>query len=66
MRCPYHGWSYSKKGELVAAFAEELYDTGRLVKEELGLIPVAQLDSYRGMIFATLGQERPVAARLPR
>ena len=53
MRCPYHGWTYNANGELVRAFAEELYDPSRLLKSELGLIPVAQLDSFHGMVFAT-------------
>ncbi|MGY1812270.1 aromatic ring-hydroxylating oxygenase subunit alpha [Blastococcus sp. SYSU D00820] len=59
MRCPYHGWAYDKQGSLVAAFAEELYDPGKLVKEELGLIPVAQVDTYRGMIFGTWDPAAP-------
>jgi PAH dioxygenase large subunit len=53
MRCPYHGWTYNANGELVHAFAEQLYEPRRLVKSELGLIPVAQLDSFHGMVFAT-------------
>ena len=59
MRCPYHGWTYNANGELVRAFAEELYDPGRLNKSELGLIPVAQLDSFHGMVFATWDAEAP-------
>jgi PAH dioxygenase large subunit len=53
MRCPYHGWTYNANGELVRAFAEQLYEPGRLDKSQLGLIPVAQLESYHGMVFAT-------------
>jgi phenylpropionate dioxygenase-like ring-hydroxylating dioxygenase large terminal subunit len=53
MRCPYHGWTYNSNGELVRAFAEELYEPSRMVKSELGLIPVAQVDSFHGMIFGT-------------
>jgi PAH dioxygenase large subunit len=59
MRCPYHGWAYDKQGQLVAAFAEELYDEGRLNKPELGLIQVAQVDTYRGMIFGTWDETAP-------
>jgi phenylpropionate dioxygenase-like ring-hydroxylating dioxygenase large terminal subunit len=53
MRCPYHGWTYNANGELAHAFAEQLYEPRRLVKSELGLIPVAQLDCFHGMVFAT-------------
>jgi phenylpropionate dioxygenase-like ring-hydroxylating dioxygenase large terminal subunit len=59
MRCVYHGWTYNREGGLVSAFAEELYDPGRLKKEELGLIPVAHLAIYRGLIFATWNEDAP-------
>jgi PAH dioxygenase large subunit len=59
MRCPYHGWTYNANGELVRAFAEQLYEPGRLNKSELGLIPVAQLDSFHGMVFATWNPDTP-------
>ncbi len=52
-RCPYHGWAYTNQGELLRAFAEQLYEPDRLVRSELGLIPVAQLDTFHGMIFGT-------------
>ncbi|MEI9964001.1 MAG: SRPBCC family protein [Caulobacteraceae bacterium] len=59
LRCAYHGWAYSKTGALVSAFAEEMYDADSLKKEELGLVPVTQVDSYRGMIFGTWSAEAP-------
>lgn len=59
MRCVYHGWSYSRSGDLVTAFAEELYDPGRLRKEELGLIPITQVAVYRGVIFGTWEAQAP-------
>jgi PAH dioxygenase large subunit len=59
MRCPYHGWTYNSKGELVRPFAEQLYEPSRMVKEELGLIPVGQLDSFHGMVFATWDPDAP-------
>jgi len=59
MRCPYHGWAYDREGRLISAFAEELYDPGRLKKEELGLIPITQIGAYRGMIFGTWDEAAP-------
>jgi PAH dioxygenase large subunit len=53
MRCVYHGWSYNRDGTLAAAFAEQLYEPENLRKEELGLIPVTQIDSYAGFIFGS-------------
>ncbi|MFC8666941.1 SRPBCC family protein [Streptomyces sp. NPDC057199] len=57
LRCVYHGWTYDRKGDLVAAFAEQLYTPENLRKEELGLIPVPHVDSYRGMIFGSWASE---------
>ncbi|MDI9897433.1 aromatic ring-hydroxylating dioxygenase subunit alpha [Rhodococcus sp. IEGM 1381] len=59
MRCVYHGWAYNRDGSLAGVFAEQLYDESRLVKEELGLIPVTQVDSYAGFIFGTWSAEAP-------
>jgi PAH dioxygenase large subunit len=62
VRCPYHGWTYSKTGALLSVFAKDLYEPGRLRKDELGLIPITQLDSYRGMVFGTWNAELPALA----
>ena len=62
VRCPYHGWTYSKTGALLSVFAKDLYEAGRLRKEELRMIPITQLDSYRGMIFGTWNAEAPSLA----
>lgn len=59
LRCPYHGWAYKNDGRLMTAFAEDHYGEGELDKDELGLIPVAQLDSYQGLIFATWDPQAP-------
>ena len=59
LRCPYHGWSYRNNGELLAASSENHYGEGELEKSELGLIPVAQLASYRGLYFATWDKHAP-------
>ena len=59
LRCPYHGWAYRNNGELASAGAENHYGEGELMKSELGLIPVAQLGVYRGLIFATWDTEAP-------
>ena len=54
--CPYHGWTYSRSGELVAPTFEGGYDDN-LEREEFGLTPVARVDSYRGLVFASLSPE---------
>jgi PAH dioxygenase large subunit len=59
MRCPYHGWAYRNDGTLVAVGAENHYGEGELEKDKLGLIPVAKLGIYRGLIFATWDEHAP-------
>jgi phenylpropionate dioxygenase-like ring-hydroxylating dioxygenase large terminal subunit len=59
LRCPYHGWSYQTNGELLSASSENHYGEGELVKEELGLIPVAKLGSHQGFWFATWDPDAP-------
>src|SRR5438105_9456979 len=51
--CAYHGWTYRNNGQLVGVpFIKEAY-YGALERERWGLIPVAQLESYEGLVFAT-------------
>lgn len=57
LACSYHGWTYASDGRLAILPMAEAYrdpDRGRW-----GLIPVAQLESYRGLIFATFDPEAP-------
>jgi len=59
LRCPYHGWSYSTSGELLAASSEHHYGPGELDKTQLGLIPVTRLGSYRGLVFGSWDPAAP-------
>ena len=57
--CSYHGWAYGNDGNLRAV--PNLQDAyyNELDPNKWGLIPVAQLDSYKGLIFATFDAEAP-------
>ena len=57
--CAYHGWTYRNDGRLVGVpyFREAYY--GALEREHWGLVPVAQLDSYKGLLFATFDPTAP-------
>jgi nitrite reductase/ring-hydroxylating ferredoxin subunit len=56
--CPYHGWSYNNKGELLGApLWQKAF--GEMSRESNGLIAAAQVESYRGLIFATLDPTAP-------
>ena len=55
--CSYHGWTYSTDGKLAIVPMAEAFRN--LDRDQWGLIPVAQLDSYKGLIFATFDPEAP-------
>src|SRR5919106_5528831 len=50
--CPYHGWSYGTDGALVGVpFAKDAYGE-QLDRRRWGLIEVAQVENYKGGIWA--------------
>lgn len=57
--CTYHGWSYDISGRLVNVpnLADGYY--GELNMEKWGLTPVAQVDSYKGLIFGCFDPSAP-------
>jgi phenylpropionate dioxygenase-like ring-hydroxylating dioxygenase large terminal subunit len=55
--CSYHGWTYNSEGKLARIPMAEAFQT--LDREQWGLIPVAQIDTYKGLIFATFDTEAP-------
>src|SRR5690348_18306076 len=57
--CAYHGWTYSNDGKLIGVpYLKEAYHD-ELDRERWGLVPVAQLDDYKGMYFATFDPAAP-------
>lgn len=57
--CNYHGWSFGIDGKLVGTDGK-VYETDPDFKaNEIGLTPVAQIDTYKGLIFATFDPEAP-------
>ena len=57
--CAYHGWTYRNDGRLVGVpFLKEAYHE-ELDRERWGLVPVAQLDDYKGLFFGTFDSEAP-------
>ena len=57
--CAYHGWTYGNDGQLVGVPSLKEAYYGELDQERWGLLPVAQLDSYKGLLFATFDPEAP-------
>jgi phenylpropionate dioxygenase-like ring-hydroxylating dioxygenase large terminal subunit len=57
--CAYHGWSYRNDGRLTGVpYLKEAYHN-ELDREHWGLAPVAQLDNYKGLWFATFDPDAP-------
>ena len=57
--CAYHGWTYGNDGQLIGV--PNLQDAyyGELDRSQWGLVPVARIDDYKGMIFATFDPTAP-------
>jgi phenylpropionate dioxygenase-like ring-hydroxylating dioxygenase large terminal subunit len=58
--CAYHGWAFGTDGSLQGVPMEKaIYDKGCFDKSKRGLTEVAQVDTYRGLIFATFDPSAP-------
>ena len=57
--CTYHGWTYDLEGKLIGVPGhQELYH-GELNRGQWGLPQVAQVASYKGLIFGTFDPDAP-------
>ncbi|MEU3653786.1 aromatic ring-hydroxylating dioxygenase subunit alpha [Streptomyces sp. NPDC032161] len=56
--CNYHGWSFDTSGKLINVPNREGYPDD-FDESRWGLIEVAQLDTYKGLIFATWNPDAP-------
>lgn len=57
--CSYHGWAYDTDGKLVGVPGIKDYYHDELDRKEWGLPKVAQVASYRGLIFGTFDPDAP-------
>lgn len=57
--CNYHGWSFGIDGALRGMHESTAYEQGGFDKSQHGLHEVAQVDSYKGLIFGTLDPTAP-------
>ena len=57
--CAYHGWTYRNDGRLTGVpYLKEAYHNA-FDRDRWGLVPVAQLDQYKGLWFATFDPKAP-------
>ncbi|GAA1865974.1 aromatic ring-hydroxylating dioxygenase subunit alpha [Pseudonocardia ailaonensis] len=57
--CTYHGWTFGLDGELVGVPGLKDFYHDDLDKTKYPLRQVAQLDSYKGFVFATMDPQAP-------
>lgn len=57
--CSYHGWTFSTEGRLIGVPGMKEIYSGELDMNQWGLVPVAQLDIFKGLIFATFDPQAP-------
>ncbi len=57
--CAYHGWAFGTDGSLITVPLEHETYYDNIEKSRFGLQQVAQIDSYRGLIFATFDASAP-------
>jgi ethylbenzene dioxygenase alpha subunit len=57
--CNYHGWSYDTTGTLTGMHAEYAYSKVDIDKTQTKMQPVAQVASYKGLVFATFDPDAP-------
>jgi len=58
--CNYHGWSFGLDGALLGMHESASYEREPgFDRSRLGLTPVAQVDTYKGLVFATFDPSAP-------
>jgi 3-phenylpropionate/trans-cinnamate dioxygenase alpha subunit len=57
--CPFHGWSYERDGALVNVPNLDSGYQGELDRSAWGLVPVARVETYKGLVFGCFDPEVP-------
>jgi phenylpropionate dioxygenase-like ring-hydroxylating dioxygenase large terminal subunit len=58
-QCPYHGWTYALDGRLTGITERATGYPDDFDQGALGLMQAPQVETYRGLIFASLGHTAP-------
>lgn len=59
LMCTYHGWSYNPAGELTGVPGMQQVYHDEMDRSQWGLVEVAHLDIYKGLIFASFDPKAP-------
>ena len=57
--CNYHGWAFGIDGVLRGMAGQELFDASGMKASDHGLHPVAQVASYKGLVFGNMDPDAP-------
>jgi 3-phenylpropionate/trans-cinnamate dioxygenase alpha subunit len=57
--CNYHGWAFSPDGRLAGVPLEQEAYFGELDKSRFGMVPVARVESYKGLVFGCFDPQAP-------
>jgi ethylbenzene dioxygenase alpha subunit len=57
--CNYHGWSFGLDGRLTGTDGKVYDEDPDFRKADIGLTPVAQVASYKGLVFGTFDPDAP-------
>lgn len=59
--CNYHGWTFALDGTLSGVPSQKLYQqpSSNYDPTELGLVTVAHIESYKGLVFGTFDETAP-------
>jgi len=58
--CSYHGWAFNRDGSLAGVHEENAFRRDPNWRpDEIGLPRVAQVDTYKGLVFATFDADAP-------
>nr|AYA78735.1 aromatic-ring-hydroxylating oxygenase alpha subunit [uncultured bacterium] len=57
--CNYHGWGFGIDGALNGVPLEQEAYYGEIDKSRFGMVEVAAVESYKGMVFATMAPDAP-------
>ncbi|WP_109477564.1 aromatic ring-hydroxylating dioxygenase subunit alpha [Paraburkholderia sp. C35] len=57
--CNYHGWAFGIDGKLRGMAGQELFEESGMKNSEHGLHPVAQVATYKGLVFGNMDANAP-------